>query len=321
VPRSLAVVALALSVAGACAGTELPGWRASWVRVSTANFELYTTADENAGRSLIVRLEKLRAALQPILDWRGELPDEHPKPICIIEFASREEFLPYAPMNRSIGFFLPGVHRDFVVLDGTHAEGRSAAHEYVHFVIAQSGLRLPTWLNEGLAELYSNLDESAEIGQFIPGRVLSLHRDSWIALDELTSADAGSDLFTGAASVDSAYAESWLLAHMLVLDPRYSAKFPDLLTALQTTDTPDAFCRVYGQSIAQVEQALKEYVEVGQGNVRVARQPAGTSAPELSVEKDADFEGLTALAEMLANYRGRTEQSRDLYQLLGTLSR
>ena len=136
------------------------------------------------------------------------------------------------------------------------------------------------------------------------------------------SADAGSDLFTSAGSVDSAYAESWLLAHMLVLDPRYAAKFPDLLIALQTADTPEAFRRVYGQSIAQVEQDLREYLEVGQGNVRVARQTAGAAAPELNVEKGADFEGLTALAEMLANYRGRTEQSRDLYrQLLGGLSR
>jgi len=32
------------------------------------------------------------------------------------------------------------------------------------------------------------------------------------------------------------------------------------------------------------------------------------------VEPQADFEGLSALAEMLGNYQGRTGQSRELYR-------
>jgi hypothetical protein len=107
----------------------MPHGHTSWVRLATPGLEVYTTADEDAGRSLILRLERLRSVLQPILGW-----DQLEKPICIIEFGSREEFLPFAPMSRSIGYFLPGARRDFVVLDGTHAEGRAAGHEYVHFV-------------------------------------------------------------------------------------------------------------------------------------------------------------------------------------------
>lgn len=308
-----------------CGAAELPHNHSSWVKLASSNFEMYTTGDEDAGRSLIVRLERLRAMLQPVLGWRGEPrseePDERPKPICIIDFGSRDEFQPYAPISRSIGFYLPGTRRDFVVLDGTHAEGRAAAHEYVHFVMAQSGLRLPTWLNEGLAELYSNLEEGrsgqrTEIGRFIPGRVLALHRDAWIDLAKLTAASADSEVFTAAGQVDSAYSESWLLAHMLVLDPRYASQFPSLLSALQTSETAEAFHLVYGKSIAQMEWDLEAYLEVGQMNTRILGNSPTPAAGHVTVEREADFEGLTALAEMLGNYRGRTEQSRDLYRRL-----
>jgi len=292
-----------------------------WVRVTTANFELYTTAEEGAGRILILRLERLRTLLQPVLRWPGDTGGERERPICIIAFGSHDEFQPYAPISRSIGFFLPGKRRDFVVLDGSHAESRAAAHEYVHFLVAQSGLRLPTWLNEGLAELYSNLEEArpgqgTAIGRFIPGRVLSLRRDAWIDLAGLVSASSRSDFFTSPARVDSAYAESWLLAHMLVLDPRYASKFPEFLAALQTAETPEAFRSVYGKSLAQVEQEFNAYLEVGQTNARILGDSAAPADLPVQVKRQADFDGRMALIEMLGNYSGRVEQSRDLYRRL-----
>lgn len=329
--RAFESVALVLCLSAAwCDAAEIPHGQAAWVRVATADFEIYTTADEDAGRSLILRLERLRAVLQPILgwrsesrdEWRGDVRDERQKSICIIAFGSRDEFQPYAPINRSVGFFLPGARRDFMVLDGSSAEGRAAAHEYVHLLMARSGFRLPPWLNEGLAELYSNIEDRRSeprvaVGRYIPGRVLSLRRDTWIGLAGLVAASANSDVFTGAGTVDSAYAESWLLAHMLVLDPRYAKKFPDLLDALQTVETADAFPRIYGKSIAEVEQDLKAYLDVGQSNVRILGDPPALDELPVEVQREADFDGRRALAEMLGNYRGRTEQSRDLYRKLG----
>ena len=300
---------LALFFLGACCfAGELPRAAAPWTRIVTSDFELLTTGGEDAGRVLLARLERLRAALQPVF------PQRTGKAVCIIEFATRDEFLPYAPISRSIGYFLPGARRDFVVLDGTHAEGRSAGHEYVHSALSQSGLRLPAWLNEGLAELYSNVDESRTVGQFIPGRVISLRRGDWIGLAELTAATPESAAFTNAGSVDAAYAESWLLAHMLVLDPRYHDKFPALLAALQVSTTAKAFEQVYGRSLAEVEQDLRAYLDSGERNAHTLAETERPATPQVTVEPQADFEGLSALAEMLGNYQGRTGQSRELYR-------
>jgi hypothetical protein len=151
------------------------------------------------------------------------------------------------------------------------------------------------------------------MGRFIPSRVLSLHRDGWIGLAELVSK---SEVLTSPGSVDSAYAESWLLAHMLVLDPRYAGEFPGLLAALQNSGTAEAFGQVYGESIAQVERDLKAYLEVGAANVRILAEPPRDAVERVDVEREADFDGRLALAEMLRNYRGRAEESRDLYRQL-----
>ena len=304
VPRVLAL----LFVAVWCSAGESPGTRAPWTRIVTPGFELLTTGGEDAGQSLLIRLERLKSVLRPIFGERSE------KAVCIIEFGTRDEFQPYAPMSRSIGYFLPGARRDFVVLDGTHAEGRSAGHEYVHFAISQSGLRLPAWLNEGLAELYSNVDESRTVGRFIAGRVFALRRGDWISLDDLSTAGADSEAFTSAGSVDAAYSESWLLAHMLALDPRYQDRFADLLAALQAFPAAEAFEKVYGMSLSEVEQDLRGYLEAGEKNARVLGETERPAGPPVMVEPQADFEGLSALAEMLGNYQGRTGQSRELYR-------
>jgi hypothetical protein len=316
------VVALfcCLSPAWSAAG-EIPRRHSSWIKLSTADFEAYTTGDEEAGRNLVVRLEQLRAILQPILGWRSAPRDQREKPICVIAFGSRDEFQPYAPISRSIGFFLPGARRDFVVLDGTRADSRAGAHEYVHFLMSESGTLLPVWLNEGLAELYSNLWESrdgerTELGQFIPGRVLALRRDRWIPLADLIAAKADSGIFTDSALVDAAYAESWLLAHMLVLDPRYQNRFPDFLAAVQATGTAEAMGQVYGKPVAEIETDLRAHLEAGQTNIRILGDPPGTVDLRITAEYGADFDGLSAVAEMLGNYRGRVEQSRQMYRQL-----
>jgi hypothetical protein len=285
-----------------------------WLKVASANFEVYTTAGEEAGRNLIRRFERLRTVLRPAMGWTGS----RERPVCIIAFQSNDEFRPYTPVGQASGFFLPGARRDFVVLESPTTRTRTAAHEYGHVVIAQSGLQLPVWLTEGIAELYSNIeagptDSSVVVGQFILGRVFSLRRDGWIDLNELVSASAHSPEFTSPAFVESAYAESWLLAHMLTMDPRYAGGFQTFLSAIQICGTAEAFERAYGKSMPQVERDLRGYLDAGQANARVQSGAPPETIQSIDVQPDADFEARLALAEMLGSYRGRSEQARQVY--------
>ena len=90
-------------------------------------------------------------------------------------------------------FYLKGRDRDHIVMGGMGVDYDSTAvHEFVHLLVARSGTKLPLWLNEGLAELYSNLEpqgKTVHVGKLIPGQVLRLRETKWIPLDKLTEAD------------------------------------------------------------------------------------------------------------------------------------
>lgn len=61
---------------------------------------------------------------------------------------------------------------------------RTAGHEYLHLVVKHSQLSLPLSRNEGLAELYSNIDEfggKIRIGNPIPAHLYQL-RTGWLPL-------------------------------------------------------------------------------------------------------------------------------------------
>ena len=44
----------------------------------------------------------------------------------------------------------------------TANHGRLLAHEYHHMAAARAGMRLPRWLSEGLAELYSTVESAGD---------------------------------------------------------------------------------------------------------------------------------------------------------------
>jgi hypothetical protein len=73
---------------------------------------------------------------------------------------------------------------------------------------------------------------------------------------------------------------------------------------------------VYDKSVAQVECDLKTYLDDAQQNIRRLGNPPELTGLHIGVERDADFAGRMALAEMLRGYRGRMEESRDLYRQL-----
>ncbi|MCX6586146.1 MAG: hypothetical protein NTX13_06160 [Acidobacteria bacterium] len=61
---------------------------------------------------------------------------------------------------------------------------RTAGHEYLHLLVKHSQLSLPLSRNEGLAELYSTIDEfggKIRIGNPIPAHLYQL-RTGWLPL-------------------------------------------------------------------------------------------------------------------------------------------
>jgi hypothetical protein len=315
--RLVARLALVIAFLGGGWYSEADPPDANWLKLTSANFELYTTASETSGRELIRHFEQIRRVLQPALGWQG--PES--KRAVLIAFRSSTEFRPYAPNDCASGFYLPGSGHDFIVMASASREDRTAAHEYGHLILSHIGWHLPAWLDEGLAELYSDSDFSGakrqiSVGQFIPGRVATLHQDGWIRLDELLPANPSSELFSSPAFARSSYAECWLLAHMLALDPRYAPRFGDLVAALRNSDALAAFATAYGKSLTDVERDLRAYLVEGQRNRRLVDTGSADCQGAIMVDRDAGFDARLALAEMLRDYPGRRDQARGAYQQL-----
>ena len=146
-----------------------------WVRIASANFELFTTAGDRAGRDLVKHFEQVHSFF--VGRFKMMSSDATRKPRVIL-FRSEKEFEPYRPNEFASAFYHPGEYHDFIVMNNSIGESRSVAvHELTHLMVHQIGLELPVWLNEGLAELYSNLEPTGSkirVGRDIPGRMQTL---------------------------------------------------------------------------------------------------------------------------------------------------
>lgn len=152
---------------------------------------------------------------------------------------------------------------------------RTLKHECFHqFVDRVVGGELPAWLNEGLAEYFSEGMYNARDGLLRLGRVPQWRLDilrnarrngSWIPVAKLLSLDYdkwNDTLRRGTASVE--YCEAWLLCHFLVHgdNGKYAGYFDRYLHKLDKGADPQrAFDEVFGPDKAPLEQSLDAYLD------------------------------------------------------------
>ena len=216
------------------AEATIPAFAADqWTRITTPNFELYTTAGEKKGKETVRRFEQVREFFLKASPVRASWDF----PVRIVEFETAEQYQPFLPINTvAAAYFLATPARDYIVLGNQAAVNDAIAiHEYMHLIIRHSGLKIPIWLNEGWADVYSTLrpmGKETAVGDLLDDRMNSLKADKWLTFDELTSTDQTSPNYHEASRVGIFYAESWALAHMLYLSPDYEANFGKFVIAL-----------------------------------------------------------------------------------------
>ncbi|MGA2590578.1 MAG: hypothetical protein ABSH32_11720 [Bryobacteraceae bacterium] len=107
-------------------------------------------------------------------------------PVRLVVFGSQKEYEPYRINEFATAYYHQIADRDYIVMSHGGADTFPiAVHEYVHLLVRHFGLKLPPWLNEGLAELYSTLKPMGGkilVGDLIPGRQRALLQDRWVLL-------------------------------------------------------------------------------------------------------------------------------------------
>jgi hypothetical protein len=223
----------------------LPAFAADhWLRIASPDFELLTTAGEKRGADTIRHLEQVRAFFLQASPVRslGDFP------LRIFQFDTAEQYEPYRQNAFTIAYFVATPASEYIVMgdrvsarqpDGAYG---ASIHEYMHLIVRHSGLKLPTWLNEGWADVFSTLrsmGKDTAVGDLLPDRIKSLETEQWLDFDALTSVNGQSPTYHEASRVGIFYAESWALAHMLYLSPEYKDNFGKFVVALNSGSVRD----------------------------------------------------------------------------------
>jgi len=308
--RRLAMLLIAAAFCAASAGQD------PWIKITSTNFVLYTTASDGVGRALIRHFEQVRGFFGQAF---GE-SRPNAKPACIIAFGHEKEFEPYRFNESAAAYFHSGFSHDFIVMSsGSIEQYPVAVHEFTHMMVHEGGREFPPWFNEGLAELYSNLRPMGNrimAGQDIPGRMMSLYRQEWIPLAALLAVDHNSPHYNEKTKAGIFYAESWEFVRMLFLHPAYRPRLDALDAALRRGGSAADLEAAYHKSLGEIEADLKSYFRGGEAyameyNIQL---PKAADAPE--VETGAGMDARLALAELLASSRGKIEQANDAYSSL-----
>jgi tetratricopeptide (TPR) repeat protein len=214
----------------------------------------------------------------------------------VISFGSLKEYNAYRIRPSAAAFFVGTEARDYVVMPAARSKELSlAAHEYAHVLLHQVQLKLPEWVSEGIADVFSTArigEHTSSIGGDLPERSRTLRR-KWIPLAGiLTSAahDRRDDLF---------YAQSWALVDMLLFSPHYAERVPALFQALSSRreDAGGAMEDVYARPLAAIERDLRGWTASGAS--KPVPLPGARAVPQASeISEVTSFQARSMLADL-----------------------
>lgn len=287
-----------------------------WLKITSPNFELFTTAGSRKGREAVLYFEQVRE----LFDKIAKAKPGPRTPLRIVAFQSETEFNPYRANESAEAYYVGGPGRDYIVMKNISAEGYPMAlHEYFHLIVNHSGLSLPVWLNEGMADIYSTLKpvgRKVQIGDILPGRLQQLQTTAWLDLETLLAVDQNSAFYNEKGKTGIFYSESWALAHMLYLSNKYWRKFPDFLARIRPGGSQAAlFEQIYGKPLREIASDLEEYMRGTRFNAAAFDVKLGTSAEEPDIRPATDLESRLALAELLV-FTHKNGEANAAYQSL-----
>lgn len=238
-------------------------------------------------------------------------------PVDIIAFNSEKEYSPFRVNKGAFAYYQRDPKDDYIVMQQLGREALPAAiHEYTHLFIEHLGLRLPLWLNEGLADVYSSLQPRGNqlmVGTPPPGRLDALRALGPLDIRVLFNVNRESDYYNKPQAMAQFYAESWELTHMLLLGQKYRAGFSRFVAAIADgKDAGQALAGVYGKSIDQVNMDLHSYFSTGEITVTLFAIHLDEKQLQPVVDEPSPAEVDLVKADLLSTHSETAAQARAL---------
>jgi len=290
-----------------------------WVKVSVPHFELYTQMDREQAMQALQVFEQARSFFLAA-GFAQVLPGDT---VRILDLASDRDYTSYLVKPGAYAMYQRGRRGDYIVMRSlTPGHYEVAVHEYTHYVLEHEGLKLPIWLNEGLAELYSTLEPRGEqclIGQPRAGRLIVLATRRPIGLETLFAVDQSSPYYNDPDKMSIFYAESWALTHMLAVSDEYSKRFHSFLSMVSSgRDVREVIRTVYGKELPSVEEDLQTYLRRGNLPALLFNIHESRTSKEATIAGLEKSELELAVADLLSsNARAGPEAAAKVRELAG----
>ncbi len=289
---------------------------ARWTRIATPNFEMYTTAGERSARDTIRYFEQVHSFFEQSMPKTTAKASQ----VHIVAFNSEKEYAPYRLNEFATAYYHATADRDYIVMSHTGSETfPTAIHEYVHLITQHSNLKLPPWLSEGVAELYSTLKPMGSnilVGSLIPGRFQALQMEKWVPLATIMGAAHDSAYYNEKNKAGSLYNEGWALTHMLALTNEYRAKFTQLMVTISNgTPSADALEQTYGKPLSRIEADLQSYLRGSKFQGVLIPAKLEKMSDELKAEPADDFDVALLLAQ-ISERPGKEDAARSALEAL-----
>lgn len=301
-----------LLVGPALAVGEKAGTKASkqkWLRLDTANFTVFSAANEDITRQVGRDLETLRAVLS---FWLQGEEVHSPVPTYIYVFAGDPTFMPYKKGLRGdpkgvAGYFISHTLGNYVALDGSPQSdpSRVVYHEYLHYFTANNLPGVPLWFNEGLAEFYSTFQADGD--KVLLGEGVK-HHQRWLSshpefdLERLFSVTHKSSDYNEGSRRGGFYAQSWAMVHYLMAgSPERSQQLIRYLElVVDGVDPEEAFGQAFETDFRTLERELESYLsKPNLPGFRLSVQGLGASVREGELSRMPRAEALYRLGDLM----------------------
>src|SRR6266550_1519267 len=251
-----------------------PDPKEEWILARSKHFVFVSSAGERKTREIAAGLETLAAALMQVSPHFSAAPAE----TRVFIFSRHREAQPYFDMLVGVknahvsGVFVSSKNMGSMLIENRYGSGedRTPFHELIHYLIANSGTRPPLWLEEGLAEYFSNAElrnGSIRAGAPIAAHVQMLRQRRLIPLRELFTIKTESDVYNRAETQRSFYAESWALVQWLI--KTNPAAFYDFMHDVENGRSVEESLRIrYKRSLDDMQRAF---------DVSASAPPIGTT--------------------------------------------
>jgi tetratricopeptide (TPR) repeat protein len=295
-----------------------PSEDATWIRVRSERFDILSNTSEMRTRDLIADVETLAAALMQFSDRFA--PSRNRATVFV--FDRRRDSQPFFDLLIAQENATPaGAYARFegggvMIIDGSRKGRvrardpgiRTAMHELIHDLLRQSESAPPLWLEEGLAEYFSNARvQSGRVsaGDPIRSHEFLLQRRAPMSLERLLAVQAGSS--DGAST--QFYAASWAAVNFLIgIDSR--AFFAFLRDIEANVPVADALQLHYQKTLKELESAIRWRTLVSKSIILPVPRPAPQAAAEPVDRATLLFE----LGTMLSHIAGAEAEAQRFYR-------